>query len=70
MIPKEMMSELDTLAEVKLMTRLALIRRYLRDRIDHDLLQLNDHFKHREELKLAKARTDHWIQQKDSEDKW
>lgn len=70
LIPQEMMKELDTLAKVKLMTRLALIRRYLREQIDHDLSQLNDHFKRRDELKLAKERTENWIQQRQSKDEW
>ena len=51
LVPKEWVQELDTLAKSRFLTRLGLIRFYLRSQMDQDLQQLADVLQERQDLK-------------------
>ena len=56
LLPKTWISELDNLAASRFLTRLGLIRFYLRSQMNEDLAQLSEHFKAEEERKRTHRR--------------
>jgi len=53
LVPKDWVQELDTLAASRYLTRLGLIRFYLRNQMDHDLQQLSEAIEERNDLNSA-----------------
>ena len=49
LLPEEWLPELDNLAATRFLTRLGLIRYYLRNQMNEDLAQLAEHFKQTQE---------------------
>ncbi len=64
LIPRQWVQELDTLAATRFVTRLGLIRLFLRARIDQELAQANEQSKLREKNRQTKARLDSWLDDK------
>ena len=53
LVPKDWVQELDTLAKSRFLTRLGLIRFYLRSQMDQDLQQLSEMIEQRSDLNSA-----------------
>lgn len=73
LIPSEWIEELDLLAEAKLKSRLAVIRQYIREKIDSDLIELSSIITKRQEVKRARATSDRWLherRQRKEDDGW
>ncbi len=51
LLPAEWVNELDTLASLRFIPRLALIRQFLREKIDQELLGVQAHIEHAQELR-------------------
>lgn len=66
LLPKEMVSELDTIAASRQVSRLSLIRFFLRHQIDHELSQLDAYFKDVDRRRRTHAR----LQEHLSENEW
>ena len=56
LLPQEMISELDTLARSCFVSRLSLIRFYLRTMIDKDLTDLSEHFNQRKQFEITREK--------------
>lgn len=65
LIPKEWLDELTSLAKGRYMSRLSLIRTYLRNQMDEELRQLEDHFAARERQRATINQLDNWIAEKE-----
>jgi len=66
LLPAEWLSELDQLAATRFLTRLGLIRFYLRSQMNDDLANLAEHFKQtQEQRKTLKT-----IQQRRQDKEW
>jgi hypothetical protein len=56
LINPQWIKELDAIAASRHITRLALIRGYLREKIDQELLELTEHFRQRDQLQKTQRR--------------
>jgi|GEM_PF-1887502 len=65
LVPKEWVQELDTLAASRFLTRLGLIRFYLRNQMDQDLSQLAEMLQDRQNLKRTHNSLKRHIQERD-----
>jgi len=65
LVPKEWVQELDTLAASRFLTRLGLIRFYLRNQRDQDLSQLAEMLQDRQNLKRTHNSLKRHIQERD-----
>ena len=65
LIPQEWLDELTSIAKSRFVSRLSLIRTYLRREIDEELSQLEDHLAARERQRITKAQLDNWIDEKE-----
>lgn len=73
LLPKEWIDELDSIAREHFKTRLALIRQYLREKIDQDLFDLDEKVAQRERVRKAKSNVDGWLLKelrRKEDDKW
>jgi len=68
LLPSSWLEELDTIAGMKSVSRLAIIRQYLRDKIDLDLVKLDDHFQRLQQIKRGKRTADGWLQDRQGRD--
>jgi hypothetical protein len=62
LLPQDWIAELDNLAASRFLTRLGLIRFYLRLQMDDDLSQLAEHYKQTEENKRTHQRLSRHLQ--------
>ena len=65
LLPQEWLDELTTIAESRFVSRLSLIRSYLRREIDEELSQLEEHFAQRERQKATRSKLDSWLEEKE-----
>ena len=65
LLEPDWISDLDTLARSRRITRLALIRMFLRAKIDEELLSLNAFLQHQESLKATKRKLDKYLHDHD-----
>lgn len=65
LVPKEWVQELDTLAASRFLTRLGLIRFYLRSQMDQDLNQYSEMTEQRRSLKNSHRSLQRFISEKD-----
>ena len=75
LLPSDWIEELDTLAGAQFKTRLALIRQYLREKIDEDLSGLSESIIRRRQIHGAKVVADNWIlerqrREEEEDDEW
>ena len=73
LLPRYWIDELDAIAREQFTTRLALIRQYLREKIDQDLSDLNEIIARREQINRAKSKVDGWLLRelkRKEDDKW
>ena len=61
LIPSGWLDELDTIARMKSLSRLAVIRQYLREKINDDLVKLDQHFQQVQQIKRGKTAADNWL---------
>ena len=66
LLPEEWLPELDNLAATRFLTRLGLIRFYLRSQMNDDLANLAEHFKQTQEQR----KTHKTIQQRRQDKEW
>jgi hypothetical protein len=64
-ISREMMEQLDLLSRSRHLTRLALIRMFLKAKIDEELLSLDAFLQHQESLKATKRKLDKYLHDHD-----
>lgn len=64
-ISREMMEQLDLLSRSRHLTRLALIRMFLKAKIDEELLSLDTFLQHQESLKATKRKLDKYLHEHD-----
>jgi len=65
LIKPEWIEDLDTLARSRHLTRLALIRMFLKAKIDEELLSLDAFLQQQESLKATKTRLDKYLHDHD-----
>jgi hypothetical protein len=65
LLEPDWISDLDTLARSRRITRLALIRMFLKAKIDEELLSLDAFFQHQESLKATKRKVDKYLDDHD-----
>lgn len=65
LIPSEWIAQLDTLAKSRNLSRLALIRLFLRIQMDSELAQLAAHFKQQDEQRRTQKRLDSYLSERD-----
>ena len=65
LIPQDWLDELTSLAKGRLVSRLSLIRTFLRSQMDEELRQLEEHFAERERQRATKEKLDYWLEQKE-----
>ncbi len=65
LLEPDWISDLDTLARSRRITRLALIRMYLKAKIDEELLSLDAFLQHQESLKATKRKLDKYLHDHD-----
>lgn len=65
LIAPDWISDLDTLARSRRITRLALIRLFLKAKIDEELLSLDTFLQHQESLKATKRKLDKYLHDHD-----
>ena len=65
LIPQEWLEELNTLAAARFLTRLGLLRFYIRQEMNKDLLDLTEHFKQRNQFKRTKSDVDKWLKERE-----
>ena len=62
LLPSDWIEELDLLAESRFISRLQLIRSYLRHKMDEDLSQHAEHLREREKILSAKNKLNRFLQ--------
>ena len=65
LLEPDWISDLDTLARSRRITRLALIRMFLKAKIDEELLSLDIFLQHQESLKATKRKLDKYLHEHD-----
>jgi len=65
LLEPDWISDLDTLARSRRITRLALIRMFLKAKIDEELLSLDAFLQHQEALKATKRKLDKYLHDHD-----
>lgn len=65
LLEPDWISDLDTLARSRRITRLALIRMFLKAKIDDELLTLDTFLQHQESLKATKRKVDKYLHDHD-----
>ena len=65
LLEPDWISDLDTLARSRRITRLALIRMFLKAKIDEELLSLDTFLQHQESLKATKRKLDKYLHEHD-----
>jgi len=65
LLEPDWISDLDTLARSRRITRLALIRMFLKAKIDEELLSLDTFLQHQESLKATKRKLDKYLHDHD-----
>jgi len=65
LLEPDCISDLDTLARSRRITRLALIRMFLKAKIDEELLSLDTFLQHQESLKATKRKLDKYLHDHD-----
>ena len=65
LLPQDWLDELTSIAKSRFVSRLSLIRTYLRSQIDEELRQLEEHFAARERQRITKVHLDNWINEKE-----
>jgi hypothetical protein len=65
LVPKAWVQELDTLAKSRFLTRLGLIRFYLRSQMDQDLQQLSEMLEERSDLSSAHRSIQRYLNSRD-----
>lgn len=73
LLPSDWIDELDTIAREHFKTRLALLRQYIREKMDEDLSELDQIIARREQIRNAKSHVDGWFlkeMKRKEDDKW
>lgn len=65
LLEPDWISDLDNLARSRRITRLALIRMFLKAKIDEELLSLDTFLQHQESLKATKRKLDKYLHDND-----
>ena len=62
LIDPQWIKELDAIAASRHISRLSLIRAYLREKIDQELSQLTEHFRQRDQLQRTRKRLEQHLE--------